>query len=105
MVPMVRVLPHPRITPPDRDLFYHVGWGLRTNIQSASAYVLLAAIKIPQLRHWWIIVSALYWLLTLASEEYNAFTKATNEWATLEDQIKYLSETAPGAQRSLFERT
>jgi hypothetical protein len=90
------------LQPPERDLFYHVGWGLRINFESTAVFILISALVVPQYRHWWIIASAIFWISMFASEEYNALLRQKNQWSTLQQQIKYLSSTAPGAQKSLF---
>ena len=90
------------LQPPDRDLFYHVGYGLRINFEAAATYLLLSSIIVSQLRHWWIWLPAAFLVMLLVAEEASAFERHRNKWSTLSAQIKYLSYTEPGQQGSLF---
>ena len=81
------------LRPDDRDSFFHFGYNLRINLESAAVYVLVSCLFVPRLRHWWVILLAAMWVLMLVAEEYSAVQKLNNKWATLPAQIKYLSET------------
>jgi hypothetical protein len=90
------------LQPDPRDLFFHVGWGLRINFQAAAIYILGSAFVVPQLRHWWCLGPALIWVLLLVAEEFTELNKLRNQWSTLDAQIKYLSETQSEKQGSRF---
>jgi hypothetical protein len=95
---------HQRVLEPDpRDLFFHVGWGLRANFYSAAFVALIASPFVPPLQHWWVWGLTSGWLLLLVAEEYAWFDKRRDQWTTLNAQIKYLSDTQPNQQQALFE--
>lgn len=78
-----------------QDFASHIHAGLSFNLAAASVYVLICATFMPQLRHWWCLWPAVLWILIVAAENHNAFKKLTDEWSTLDDQIKYLRATTP----------
>jgi len=90
------------LRPDDRDLFFHVGWGLRINLQAAALYILVSAFAVPSLRDWKWLAPAFGWVLILAAEEYKSVMDYKNNWSTLSAQIKYLSDPQPALQKSLF---
>lgn len=80
--------------PRKRDFVWHVANGLNFNLQATSLYVLVSALVVRQVRHWWCIVPACIWLLFLFAESYAGFKSLTNQWSTLTQQTIYLTEEA-----------
>ena len=79
----------------------YVHHGLAFNLETASIYTLLSALFVPAVRHWWCILPALMWVVILLAQEYTALHKMRNPWATLTEQIVYLSESESGTGISL----
>jgi hypothetical protein len=83
------------LRPDDRDVFLYVRWSLNLNLETAALCVLLGALVVSRLRHWWYILPAFMWVLMLLAEEYSAWKQYPNRWSPLSAQIKYLSEMPP----------
>jgi len=75
----------------DPDVDPHVRTGLNFNLQTAALYVLISAIVVPRVRHWWCVLPACLWFLILLAEIYWAWKRFSDKWYTLSDQLKYLS--------------
>jgi hypothetical protein len=75
----------------------YVQHGLVFNLETAAVYTLFSALLVPAVRHWWSILPSLMWVLILAAQEYTALVKLRNPWATLTEQIIYLSESDSSA--------
>lgn len=78
-----------------RDFDSYVANGLNVNLASASVYILLSALFVPSVRHWWYILPACIWALIYASVEYSGFANLKNYWSTLNKQIEYLVAQEP----------
>ncbi|HKW16836.1 MAG TPA: hypothetical protein VJO35_04950 [Terriglobales bacterium] len=76
----------------ERDAFYHVRIGLNSNMEAAGLYVLVSALLIPAIRHWWCIVPACGWAILFLAETYSGFSNYGNRWSTMFEQINYLSK-------------
>jgi hypothetical protein len=83
------------IQPDDRDVVWHVRNGLNFNLQTASLYVLISALVVPSIRHWWCILPACMWVLDLVGEFCWLVKQFSDKWSTLPEQIKYLSGGSP----------
>ena len=79
-----------------KDFVAHVRRGLHFNLETAAIYVMISSFIVPDLRHWWIVAPSLFWCGMLILDEWGSVRLWFNKWATLEDQIKYLSDTQPG---------
>jgi len=77
----------------NRDFVFHIRTGLYFNMETTGLYILLSALMVPSVRHWWCIVPACAWVLLLISESYYGIHRYSNMWSTLFDQIDYLNET------------
>lgn len=82
------------LLPDERPFEWHVQNGFNFNLQVTSLYVLISAFIIPAVRHWWCIVPACLWVLFLLAEIYSGWTRFTNRWSTLNEQIRFLSRRA-----------
>jgi hypothetical protein len=80
------------LRPDDKDIFQHFRQSLNSCFQTASVYILVSALLVPGVRHWWLIFPSCFWLLILVAESYNGITRYNNKWSTLTDQIKYLGD-------------
>jgi hypothetical protein len=81
------------LRPDERDSFSHVSYNLRFNLEATAVYVLISLLIVPSLRHWWVILPAILWVLMLLAEEYTAVQNRKNKWTTLDAQITYLFES------------
>jgi hypothetical protein len=79
------------VEPTSPDLSWHVRTGLNFNMETSALYVLISAVFVPSLRHWWCILPSCLWVLLLFAESYSIAKRISNKWSTLSDQIKYLS--------------
>lgn len=79
------------LEPISPDVSWHVRTGLNFNLETTAVYVLVSAVFVPSLRHWWCILPASLWFLLLFAESYSILKRAGDKWSTLSDQIKYLS--------------
>jgi hypothetical protein len=82
--------------PEKQDFAWHIAKGLNFNLETASLYVLVSAAVVPAVRHWWCILPACLWVLLLIAESYTGMKNATDQWSTLEGQIRYLSDGGGG---------
>jgi hypothetical protein len=80
------------LKPQDTDVPFHFQRGLNFNLETAAIYLLVSMAIVPRLRHWWTIVPACFWAVSLVLEEVVAFQQMTNKWSRLNAQITYLSE-------------
>jgi hypothetical protein len=80
------------------DFQRHVQHGLVFNLETAAVYVLLSAPFVPRVRHWWCIVPASMWVVILLAQQYSDVKRFLNPWATLSEQIEYLSEGDSSAE-------
>jgi hypothetical protein len=80
------------IKPDERDFAFHVRSGLNFNMEATSLYVLISALFVPGLRHWWCILPACLWIFVAFTEIYSTWHSYMNKWGSLSAQIKYLSE-------------
>ena len=76
--------------PKNPDPVVQVRHGLGFNLETTSLYVLVSAVFVPSLRHWWCILPSCLWILILIAQEYSGVKRFTNIWSTLSDQINYL---------------
>lgn len=83
------------IRPDDQDVVFHVRHGLGFNLETTALYVLVSAIFVRDLRHWWCIAPASLWSLSLIGSEYWGWKQLSDRWATLNTQITYLSKIPP----------
>lgn len=88
------------LQPSDKDFIWHVENGLNFNLQSASVYVLLSAILVPSVRHWWCILPAGIWVLLLAVEVHVHAKQYLDPWSTLSAQLIYLVKLDRGEKTS-----
>jgi hypothetical protein len=70
---------------------WHVRTGLFSNLQAAALCVLISAIFVPPLRHWWYLLPSGFWLLSIVAEVFAVFRKQFDPWSGLTDQINYLA--------------
>src|SRR5262249_41570943 len=80
------------IQPDDQDVVVHVRHGINFNLETTALYVLVSLFFVPSLRHWWYIVPAGLWVVSLIGAEYWGWKQLTDKWATLNTQITYLSK-------------
>jgi hypothetical protein len=78
-----------------RDFQWHVYHGLGFNLEAGAIYVLISALFVPSVRHWWCILPACMWVLVLFAREYAGVQKVMNKWLSLSEQIKYLIAQEP----------
>lgn len=83
---------HVLSTKEKEDVEWFVHRRLSFNLEAAAVYVLCCAVVVPQLRHWWCIAPSVMWVVILIAFEYASVKRFNNKWATLLDQIRYLSE-------------
>jgi hypothetical protein len=79
------------VLPDEKDIFLQVHTGLRFSLETAAVYCLMSSVAVPAVRHWWLLVPAVFWTLLLILESVESLRKALNKWSTLNDQIKYLT--------------
>jgi hypothetical protein len=79
------------IQPDDRDVLSHVRMGLNDSLETTALYVLLSAVFVHDLRHWWCIGPASIWTLSIFGSTYWAWKQLTDKWSTLHAQVRYLS--------------
>ncbi len=84
------------LQPGSHDFVSYVRTGLNFNLETAALYVLVGAALVPSVRHWWCILPACVWLLILVAEVFSAWTRFTDKWSTLSEQIKYLAGEGRG---------
>jgi hypothetical protein len=77
------------------DFQWHVHRGLIFNLETTGLYVFISALFVPRLRHWWCLLPACMWVLTLIAIEYSNLTDYMNKWSTLSEQTKYLMAQEP----------
>lgn len=70
---------------------WYVRTGLYANLQATGFGVLISAIFVPELRHWWYILPSSFWLLAVVAETVWAIRQLFDPWSTLTDQINYLA--------------
>jgi hypothetical protein len=75
-----------------REFHSTVRRGLNFNLEATAIYVLVSAIFLPKLRHWWCVVPCVVWVLILVAEQRTDFNRYINKWSTVDAQIEYLSE-------------
>lgn len=80
------------LQPSESDIVFYVQRGLQFNLQTASLYALASLAFVPEIRHWWVLVPALFWAVGLAGQEFYGVQNALNMWSTLDRQITYLAE-------------
>lgn len=80
------------LQPSDRDVVVHVRRGLEFNLETAAVYVLISAWFVQAVRHWWCMLPACLWTLSLVNDEYWGARNAVDRWTTLSSQITYISE-------------
>jgi hypothetical protein len=85
------------LQPSDHDVLFHVQRGLHFNLQAAGVYVLLAALIVPRVRHWWCLLPACLWVAILFAEERYGFQQWSIRWSTLDKQIVLLTDLTRGA--------
>ena len=77
--------------------------GLEFNFKATALYVLISAIWVPAVRHWWCILPASLWTIFFVLKEWVDVQSVRNKWWTLSAQIKYLLEREPlSQQKALF---
>jgi hypothetical protein len=79
----------------EKDFNWQVRNALNFNMEVTALYVLVAAVVVPALRHWWVMLPSSIWILLLLAEAYAVVRQAGNKWSTLTRQIKYLSDNGP----------
>jgi hypothetical protein len=79
----------------DLDIIWYVRQGLNFNLETAGVYVLISALVVTEVRHWWTILPASIWVLLLVAFEYSEWTRYKNKWSTLSEQTKYLMAQEP----------
>jgi hypothetical protein len=72
------------------DFESHVRYGIIYNLQAAAVYVLISAIFVPNIRHWWTLVPASIWAVIFVFQEYYRSKEYMKAWSTLSEQIRYL---------------
>lgn len=75
-----------------QDFHWSVRRGLDINLEVAAIYILVSALFVSKLRHWWFIVPSVIWIVILVAEQRTDFTRYANKWSTLDAQVEYLSE-------------
>jgi hypothetical protein len=80
------------VLPVDQTIEAYVGNGLSFNLQAASVYVLISALYVPGVRHWWWLLPSCAWCVIFVAQSYTTLQRFFNKWSTLSDQIKYLSK-------------
>lgn len=92
------------LRPAEHDVVLHVQRGLAFNLEAAALYALVSCFIVPAIRHWWCILPACIWALSLVAHEWWSAKRATDKWLTLSDQTTYLTElwmrSAAGAAAS-----
>jgi hypothetical protein len=78
--------------PQERPFEWHVQNGFNFNLQATSLYVLISALVVPSVRHWWCILPASLWVVFLLAELFYMWRRFTDRWSTLSDQITLLSQ-------------
>jgi hypothetical protein len=79
----------------------HVMHGLVFNLETTAVYVLFSALVVSSVRHWWCLAPASFWLLILVAQQYDSLRKFRDPWASLSDQIEYLSESNPSNEPAM----
>jgi hypothetical protein len=73
------------------EVSLHIRSGLSFNFVAAALYVLVSALLVPAVRHWWCIVPAAAWVFAATVEFLAGMRRLFDKWSTLQDQIAYLS--------------
>jgi hypothetical protein len=87
---------HKIILEPNRDVVWHVHTGLAFSLETAALIVLFSATFVPSVRHWWHILPSCMWVFLFILDHVFAVKKASDEWWTLNDPVKYLSTLSQG---------
>lgn len=74
------------------DVMKGVYDGLSLNFAATGIYLLVSSIKVPELRHWWILIPAAYWVVVLCVQSYVVVRNLDDKWSSLDTQIKFLSQ-------------
>lgn len=82
---------HVILQPESRPTEWYVQNGFNFSLQTTSVYVLLSSPFVPSVRQWWCIGPACFWLFLLVAESYASVRRLFDKWATLDEQIRYLS--------------
>jgi hypothetical protein len=85
---------HQVLSAPELNLRTYFFFGLASNMETASVYALASLCAVPSLRHWWVVVPAGLWVLQLVAQEYTSVRRQFELWATLDDQIRHISNLA-----------
>lgn len=72
------------------DFESYVRYGIIYNLQAAAVYVLISAIFVPNVRHWWTLVPGSIWAVIFVFQEYYRSKEYMDAWSTLSEQIRYL---------------
>jgi hypothetical protein len=73
----------------------YVRKGLNFNLETTSFYVVISALIVPAVRHWWCILPAGIWIIIFLSEQYRGVRQFRDPWSTLAEQIDYLIAQKP----------
>jgi hypothetical protein len=76
----------------EQDDALNVREGLDFNLETAALVVLISALFVPSLRHWWCILPACMWIVIFVLEERADARRYNDLWSTLDDQILYFAE-------------
>lgn len=72
------------------DLIASMTFSLTGNFQSASVILLVAMFWTPDLRHWWLVLFCLYWLMDLILHLPYVATLGRDPWRSFHIQVEYL---------------
>ncbi len=64
----------------------HPEWIRISNLQAAAAYILISALFVPSVRHWWWLAPASAWCVITIVEGYSLLQRFFNKWSTYSDQ-------------------
>jgi hypothetical protein len=76
------------------DWTRQVQHGLDLNLQTAALVILIAAIWVPAIRQWWLMLLAFGWVAACVLQFWGELVVYTKHW-TINEQIKYFLEAPP----------
>ncbi len=74
------------------ELLMRVRRDINRHLEVSGLYLLVSAVWVPGVRHWWCLLPASVWLLLLVADEFWGWKRSTDRWLTLNDQISFLSK-------------
>jgi hypothetical protein len=81
-----------------QDFYWYVKYGLEFNLETSAICILIGAIVVPNVRHWWCILPSCMWALLLVGQQHSELKQFTDPWSTLSGQITHLLGSGDGTK-------